>query len=157
VGHTATSRDTWAVVVKARAHGRVVHVTTRLVYGTTGQVDAALRAPPVSRMIKTSGVERNHLTIRQHTRRMRRQVKAFSKEPDCLEHQLTRAFAYDHFVVSHRGLRQCWACPLPTTGGNGSYKQWTSVTPAMAAGLTDHVWTMDELLSVRVPPKSLWS
>jgi len=31
-----------------------------------------------------------------------------------------------------------------------------AVTPAMAAGLTDHVWTMDELLSFRVPPKSLW-
>jgi len=38
-----------------------------------------------------------------------------------------------------------------------AYKKWKSVTPAMAAGLTDHVWTMDELLSFRVPPQSLWS
>jgi site-specific DNA recombinase len=37
------------------------------------------------------------------------------------------------------------------------YKKWKSMTPAMAAGLTDHVWTMDELLSFRVPPQSLWS
>jgi hypothetical protein len=49
------------------------------------------------------------------------------------------------------------ACPLPTKGDKGSYKKWKSVTPAMAAGLTDHVWTMDELLSFRVPPQSLWS
>ena len=49
------------------------------------------------------------------------------------------------------------ACPLPTKGAKGSYKKWKAVTPAMAAGLTDHVWTMDELLSFRVPPKSLWS
>jgi hypothetical protein len=132
-------------------------VTTRIVYGTTVQVEAALRASPVSRMINTSGVERNHLTIRQHTRRMGRQVNAFSKEPDCLEHQLTLAFAYDHCVVPHRGLRQRLACSLPTKGDKGSSKKGKSVTPAMAAGLTDHVWTMDELLSCRVPPQSLWS
>src|SRR5712691_3651815 len=59
-------------------------------------------------------------------------------------------------VVPHCGLRQRLACPLPTKGDKGSYKKWKSVTPAMAAGLTDHVWTTDELLSFRVPPKSLW-
>jgi hypothetical protein len=41
---------------------------------------------------------------------------------------------------------------LPTKGRNGSRKL---VTPAMAAGLTDYVWAMDELLSFRVPPKRL--
>jgi len=46
--------------------------------------------------------------------------------------------------------------PLPTKGHNGSPKKWKPVTPAMAAGLTDHVWTMDELLSFRVPPDTLW-
>jgi hypothetical protein len=35
-------------------------------------------------------------------------------------------------------------------------QQWQPVTPAMAARLTDHVWMMDEWLSVRVPPKHLW-
>jgi len=131
-------------------------VTTRIVYGTTAQVEAALRTSPVSRAINTYGVERNNLTIRQHARRMGRKVNAFSQEPDYLEHQLTLAFAYYHFVVPHRGLRQRFACPLPTKENKGSYKKWKSVTPAMAAGLTDHVWTMDELLSFRVPPKSLW-
>jgi hypothetical protein len=115
-----------------------------------------LRASPVSRTSNTYGVERNNLTIRQHARRMGRKVNAFSKEPDYLEQQLTLAFAYYHCVVPHRGLRQCLACPLPTKGDKGSYKKWKAVTPAMAAGLTDHVWTIDELLSFRVPPKSLW-
>ena len=147
----------YAIVVKERKHGRVIQVTTRVVYGTTAQVEAALQASPVSRTINTYGVERNNLTIRQHTRRMGRKVNAFSKEPDFLEHQLTLAFAYYHFVVPHRGLRQRLAGPLPTKGDKGSYKKWKSVTPAMAAGLTDHVWIMDELLSFRVPPQSLWS
>jgi hypothetical protein len=97
-------------------------------------------------------VERNNLTIRQHARRMGRKVNAFSQDPDYLEHQLPLAFAYYHLVIPRRGLRQRLACPLPNKGDKGSYKKWKAVTPAMAAGLTDHVWTMDELLSFRVPP-----
>ena len=96
----------YAVVVKERAHGRVIYVTRRIVYGTTAQVAAALRASPVSHTINTYGVERNNLTVRQHARRMGRKVNAFSKDQDSLEHQLALAFAYDHFVVPHRSLRQ---------------------------------------------------
>lgn len=147
----------YAVVVKKREHGRVVEVSTRLVYGTTQQVEAALQASPVSQVINTYGVERNNLTVRQHSRRVGRKVNAFSKDPDYLEHQLTLAFAYYHFVIPHRGLRQRLPRALPTKGSKGSFKKWKLVTPAMAAGLTDHVWTMDELLSFRVPPKSLWN
>ena len=146
----------YAVVVKDRENGRVVEVTTRIVYGTTEQVEAALRASPVSSTINTYGVERNNLTTRQHSRRLGRKVNAFSKDPDYLEHQLTLAFAYYHFVIPHRGLRQRLPRTLPTNGRQGSRKKWKQVTPAMAAGLTDHVWTMDELLSFRVPPKHLW-
>jgi len=146
----------YAIVVKERKHGRVIHVTTRVVYGTLAQADAALQASPVSRTINTYGVERNNLTVRQHARRLGRKVNAFSKEPNYLEHQLTLAFAYYHFVVPHRSLRQRLPHPLPTKGQKGSRKKWKPVTPAMAAGLTDHVWTMDELLSFRVPPKHLW-
>jgi IS1 family transposase/transposase-like protein len=146
----------YAVVVKERENGRVVKVTTRIVYGSAAQVEAALHASPVSRTINTYGVERNNLTVRQHSRRMGRKVNAFSKDPDYLEHQLTLAFAYYHFVIPHRGLRQRLPHALPTKGRRGSYKKWKLVTPAMAAGLTDHVWTMDELLSFRVPPKLLW-
>jgi len=144
------------VVVKKRKQGRVVEVSTRIVYGTTQQVEAALQASPVSYAINTYGVERNNLTVRQHSRRVGRKVNAFSKDPDYLEHQLTLAFAYYHFVIPHRGLRQRLPRALPTKGHKGSFKKWKPVTPAMAAGLTNHVWTMDELLSFRVPPKSLW-
>jgi IS1 family transposase len=146
----------YAVVVKERQKGRVVNVTTRIVYGSAAQVEAALHASPVSRTINTSGVERNNLTVRQHARRLGRRVNAFSKAPDYLEHQLTLAFAYYHFVVPHQGLRQRLPRTLPTKGRRGTRKKWQPVTPAMAAGLTDHVWTMDELLSFHTPPKHLW-
>jgi hypothetical protein len=68
---------------------------------------------------------------------------------------LALSFASYHFVVPHRGLRQRLAHPLPTKG-SGSLKRWVQRTPAMAAGITDHIWTMDELLSFRVPPRCVW-
>ena len=114
----------YAVVVKERERGRVVNVTTRIVYGSEEQVIAALKASPVSTTINTYGVERNNLTIRQHSRRMGRKVNAFSKERDYLEHQLTLAFAYYHFVRPHRGLRQRLPAPLPTKGPHASFKKW---------------------------------
>lgn len=135
----------------------MVNVTTRIVYGRAGQVTAALQDSPVSHVINTYGVERNKLTMRQHSRRLGRKVNAFSKDRDYLEHQLALAFAYYYFVVPHRGLRQRLPKPIPTRGPHATYeKRNHQVTPAMAAGLTDHIWSMDELLSFRVPPRRLW-
>lgn len=145
-----------AVVGKEREHGRVGHVTPRLVYGTMERVEAALRASSGRGTLTTAGVERNNLTGRPHSRRLGRKVNAFSKDPDSLEQQLTLAFAYYHFVIPHRSLRQRLRNPLRTKGLKGSHKKWKPVTPAMAAGLTGHVWTMDEFLSFRLPPKHLW-
>jgi len=58
---------------------------------------------------------------------------------------------YHYFVLPHDSLSQRLSEPQPTRG-SGSPKKWQQITPAMAAGLTDHVWTMEELLSYRVPP-----
>lgn len=113
-------------------------------------------ASPVSTTVSTYGVERNNLTLRQHSRRLGRKVNAFSKEKDYLQDQLALALAYYHFVVPHQGLRQRLEQPIPTKGVRGSPKKWRQRTPAMAAGLTDHIWTMDELLSFRVPPRPTW-
>ena len=146
----------YAVVVKEREGHRLVRVTTRLVYGTEAQLLDFLHASPVSATINTYGVERNNLTVRQHSRRLGRKVNAFSKKRSYLKHQLALAFAYYHFCCPHRGLRQKLEHPIPTKNGHGSPKKWRPVTPAMAAGFTDHVWTIDELLSFRVPPWSQW-
>ena len=56
----------YAIVIKERAHGRVVKVTTRILYGTTPCRSKRPRASPVSHTTNTYGVERNNLTIRQH-------------------------------------------------------------------------------------------
>jgi hypothetical protein len=55
------------------------------------------------------------------------------------------------FVLPHTSLRQPLAEPVRTYG-TGSAKRWRPCTPAMAAGLTDHIWTLKEVLLYRVPP-----
>jgi len=58
---------------------------------------------------------------------------------------------YYNFVLPHASLRQPLAEPVATQG-HGSAKVWRPYTPAMAAGLTDHVWSLREVLLYRVPP-----
>jgi IS1 family transposase/transposase-like protein len=140
----------YAQVVKRRQKGRVVEVTTKVVFGSQTAIQARLAASSVSQTINTSFVERNNLTCRQCTSRLARKVLSFSKELSWLEKHLWLSFAYYHFVLPHASLAQPLPIPEPTRG-SGSLKQWQSCTPAMAAGLTDHVWSMEELLSYRVP------
>jgi hypothetical protein len=83
--------------------------------------------------------------------RLARKVLSVSKDLTWLEKQLWLSLAYYHFVLPHDSLSHRLLEPQPTRG-SGSPKKWKLVTPAMAAGLTDHVWTMEELLSYRVPP-----
>lgn len=146
----------YAVVIKKKERGHLVEIGTRIVYGTDAQVADCLRRSPVTDVISTWGVERNNLTIRQHSRRLGRKVNAFSKTRRCLQDQVALAFAYYHFCCPHRGLREQLEQPLPTKNGHGTPKRWRPVTPAMAAGFTDHVWSIDELLSFRIPPRSQW-
>jgi hypothetical protein len=57
---------------------------------------------------------------------------------------------YHNFVLPHASLRQ----PLPVAEAThgGSAQVWRPGTPALAAGLTDHVWSLTEVLGYRVPP-----
>ena len=69
-----------AQVVKRRKSGRVVEVTTKIIFGSEAAVQARLAVSPVSRMINTSFVERNNLTCRQCNGRLSRKVLSFSKD-----------------------------------------------------------------------------
>ena len=74
------------------------------------------------------------------------------KGEDGLHQQLALYHVYYNFCLPHASLRQALPQPEPTNG-TGSVKRWQPRTPAMAAGLTDHVWTLHEVLLFRVP---LW-
>ena len=66
-------------------------------------------------------------------------------------HQLSLYQSSYNFCLPHSSFRQPLPLPEPTHG-RGAAKRWPSRTPAMAAGLTDHVWTLREVLLFRVPP-----
>lgn len=139
----------YAQVVKQRERGQVVAVSTKVIFGEAERIVACLQKSPTSQAINTSFVERENLTLRQHNRRLTRKTNGFSKDLSWLEKQLWLSLAYYHLVLPHQSLRR----ELPkrqSTRGEGSEKRWQLVTPAMAAGMTKHVWTTEELLSYRV-------
>jgi hypothetical protein len=65
--------------------------------------------------------------------------------------QLVLFQAYYNFVLPHASSRQPLLVPEPIKG-SGSATRWRLCTPAMAAGLTDHVWRLQEVLLYRIPP-----
>jgi IS1 family transposase len=82
---------------------------------------------PDPRDISTSFVERSNLTVRMMSRRFTRLTNGFSKKVENMEHAVALTFTYYNFCRVHQTLR---------------------VTPAMEAGLTDHVWSVDELVEL---------
>jgi len=138
----------YATVHKQRKKGRVVSVTTKVIYGHKDRIQALLE--PLGQKINTSFVERVNLTMRHLVSRLHRKTLCFSKKREYLEYHLHLALAYYHFARHHASLRVKLPEPIPTRG-NGSPKKWQQRTPAMAAGLTDHRWSLRELLMCPVP------
>ncbi|HEV8375353.1 MAG TPA: IS1 family transposase [Candidatus Polarisedimenticolia bacterium] len=82
---------------------------------------------PDPRHVSTSYVERQNLTMRMQMRRFTRLTNAFSKKVENLEAAVALHFMHYNFARIHQTLR---------------------ITPAMQAGITDHVWTLDEIIGV---------
>jgi IS1 family transposase len=139
----------YAQVIKTVRRRRLVHVTHRVVFGTLDRVNAVLAT--CGWQINTAFVERLNLTIRQHVAAVGRRVSTLCKGEDGVRHQLALYSVYYNFCLPHASLRQALPQSVPTKG-TGSAKQWWPCTPAMAAGLTDRVWTLREVLRYRVPP-----
>jgi IS1 family transposase len=127
---------TYATVHKTRQGNRVVKVEPRRIFGTVLAVAAALAGSAVSDTVNTVYVERHNGTDRNRNARKVRKSYCFSK--DWAVHEAMTAFTlYSYnFCWKVRTLRQ------------GSRRQgYQERTPAMAAGLADHVWTLQEWLT----------
>jgi len=132
----------YAQVVRHRRKGRVTSITTKVIFGKDEELKELLKASPVSKTVNISFVERNNLTLRQQSRRLGRKSTGFSKDISRLEAQLYLALGYYHFVKEHFGLRR---------ESKDTSRKWVQRSPAMAAGITDHIWSTRELLIYRVP------
>ena len=115
---------------------RLVDVQHRVVFGTLEAIQQVLAV--CGWQIQTAFVERVNLTIRQHVAAGGRRVSTLCEGPEGLRQQFALYQTYYNFCLPHGSLRQ--ALPQPElTKGTGSAKMWQPWTPAMAAGLTDHV------------------
>ena len=128
----------YATVEKRREKGRVVEVITRAVFGTMAAVQAAVARSRVSRSINVSFLERQNATDRHHNAREVRKTDTFSKDWRVHEAMTDFTMSSDNF---------CW--PVRTLTERDDQGHLRRQTPAMAAGLADHVWTMREW--IRLP------
>lgn len=80
-------------------------------------------------LVSTSYIERQNLTMRMSMRRFTRLTNAFSKKVENLEYAVALHFMYYNFARPHKTLG-------------------TLVTPAMAAGVSDHVWSVEEIVKL---------
>jgi len=139
----------YAQVVKSYRRRRIVGVKHRVVFGTQLAIEQVLAA--CGWTINTAFVERLNLDLRQCVAAIGRRVNTVCQSEEGLLDRLVLFQTYHNFVLPHASLRQPLAHPI-STNGDGSAKLWRPCTPAMAAGLTDHVWSLKEVLLYRVPP-----
>ncbi len=92
-----------------------------------GTIKGAVCGNPDEKHVSTSFVERQNLTMRMSMRRFTRLTNAFSKKIENLRHAVALHFMYYNFGRIHKTL---------------------GVTPAMAAGVADHVWTLEEIATL---------
>lgn len=139
----------YAQVVKSYRRRRIVGVKHRVVFGTRLAIEEVVAA--CGWTINTAFVERLNLELRQCVAALGRRVNTLCRGEAGLLDQMLLFQTYYNFVLPHASLRQ----PLPVaeaTHDRRSAKIWRPGTPAMAAGLTNHVWSLKEVLLYRVPP-----
>jgi hypothetical protein len=127
---------TYATVHKTRENNRVVKVEARVVYGSVESVQAALEASSASESVNTVFIERHNGTDRNRNARKVRKSYCFSK--DWAVHE-----AMTYFTMYSYNF--CW--PVRTLRQGSRRRGFRQRTPAMAAGLADHVWSLREWLT----------
>ncbi len=128
-------------VIKQKENGRVVGVLQRMVEGSIEQSKAL--GLLVSAQLNTAFIERLNGTFRARLASLVRRSRALARQVETLTAGMYLVGTVYNFCTFHKSLRQ----EQPQ-----GQRKWRERTPAMAAGITDHAWTVEELLSYRVPP-----
>src|SRR5437660_9691442 len=125
-----------AQVVKRYERRRVVETERRIVEGTPARVETLRRRSQGGGVINTAYIDRLNATFREHLASLTRRGRALARRTLTLQYGMYLIGTVYNFCTPHASL-------TPIRGGT---------TPAMAAGITDHCWTVQELLSFHVPP-----
>ena len=124
-----------AQVVKRYERRRVVETDRRIVDGTPTRVETLRQRSQGNGVINTAHIERLNATFRERLAPLARRCRALARQTLTLHEGMFLVGTVYNFCTPHESL-------------NSAQK----TTPAMAAGITDHRWTMHELLSLHVPP-----
>ena len=131
-------------VIKERSQGQLT-LHRRIVQGGIDLIKALIQASQGHGGINTAFIERLNATFRQRLASLTRRTRALARQPETLQAGMYVLGCLYNFCTYHHALR----LPLIlSTGG----QRWLQRTPAIAAGLTDHRWTIQELFLFKVPP-----
>jgi hypothetical protein len=124
--------------------GQVNFATMRMILGKRWQLAQVLLAQGLSTLIQTAFIERVNLTIRQGVAPLSRKTWSMSKSSKHLLLHVEWWRSYYHLIRAHESLR------LKVPGLKRRYRQRS---PAMAAGLTDHLWRVGDILRLPLLPE----
>ena len=127
----------YATVHKTRVNGRVVKVETKIVFGSAERIQKRLEDLP-SKTINTSFVERTNLNWRMWDAHLSRKSLMFAKSFRWLKAKFSICIGFYNFIRPHETLSR------------GSDRIFRPNTPAMAAEITDHPWSIKELLTCKI-------
>ena len=133
----------FAQVVKHSAKRHVVGVTRRVIRGTLDGIEAVLTATATGTVINTAYIERLNATFRAHLAPLTRRGRAITRTEAALTAGMWLVGTAYNFCWPHDSLRHLAPAHAP--------RKWLLRTPAMAAGLADHPWTLHELLRFQIP------
>ena len=128
----------YATVHKTREKGRIVKVETKVVFGSSARIEKRLEQLPGNK-INTSYVERSNLNWRMWDAHLTRKSLMFAKSFRWLKVKFAICVGFYNFIRPHETLSR------------GEDRVFRPNTPAMAAGITDHQWTVKSLLKCRIP------
>jgi transposase-like protein len=127
-------------VVKNHCGRRLVGVVRRVVWGSLGRIRRVLQRTGTGQQIHTSYIERLNATFRSRLASLVRRGRGLAHKVETLEMGMYLVGSVYNFCTEHRSLR------VSVPGGR---TKWQGRTPAMAARWTDHVWSVQELLSYK--------
>ena len=132
-----------AQVVERYERRRVVATERRLIAGTLARVETLRRRAHEDGVINTAYMERRNATCRARPAPLARRSRALARHPLTRQHGMDLIGTVDNFCTPHASR------DLATLGAG---RRCVQQTPTMAAGITEHCWSVRELLSSHVPP-----
>jgi IS1 transposase len=140
----------YAQIVKNKANNEVVGLSQRVIYGDPKEV-MELLCPMSKGHIHTAYAERINLAFRNHLARFIRKTMNFSKDREIHTYAVDFFQAWYNFVKTHDSLKLEINLDMKEVGFNPNPKKLIFQTPAMVELITDHIWTMKELMTWRSP------